>query len=192
MGTSNELMVFNALANSLSREDQSVSGIALSVSPDGTTLVMTDPVRQLGLCSTAQGSNSVVTSAGAWPHMWRGSPDSSTVYITAGNELLVHSAFTGWTTISGSTAPPLSTPATDVAVTVPNAGAFLCRNDDHSARDLPCNNGGHHARQHNDYQCLLPGRRSGPDLRQTGLRLPTMGSTCWEYRLPAASLRICE
>jgi len=47
------------------------------------------------------------------------------VYITAGNQLLVHSTFTGWSSISGSTVPSLSTPVSDVAVTVPYLGAFF-------------------------------------------------------------------
>ena len=118
MGTTNELMVFNALGNSLAKEDPSVSGTVLSVSPDGNTVVITDPVRQLVyLYSTTGGVHSSVGGVGthaAW------APDSSTVYVTAGNQLLVHSAFTGWTTVT-----PLSTPAVDVAVTVPNAGAFF-------------------------------------------------------------------
>jgi hypothetical protein len=111
-------MIFNALGNALSKEDQSVSGTVLSVSPDGNTVVITDPVRQLVyLYSTTAGVQSSVGGVGTHAS-W--SPDSSTVYVTAGNELLVHSTFTGWTTVT-----PLSTPAVDVAVTVPNAGAFF-------------------------------------------------------------------
>jgi hypothetical protein len=53
------------------------------------------------------------------------SPDSTTIYITAGNQLLVHSTFTGWAAISGSTIPSLATPVLDVAITVPDAGAFF-------------------------------------------------------------------
>jgi hypothetical protein len=124
MGSTNELMVFNALTSVLAREDNSVSGKVLSVSPDGNTLVMTDPVRQLVylLNASAGGVQSSVGGVGtraAW------TPDSSTVYITAGDRLLVHSTYTGWTTITGSTVPPLSTIPTDVAVTVPTAGAFF-------------------------------------------------------------------
>ncbi len=124
MGASNELMVFNALTNALSREDTSVSGTVLAISPDGNTLVMTDPIRQLVYLYNAT-SGGVQTSVGGVGTHAAWSPDSSTVYITAGNELLVHSTFTGWTTITGATLPPLTTPATDVAVTVPNAGAFF-------------------------------------------------------------------
>jgi hypothetical protein len=123
MGSTNELMVFNALTSVLAREDNTVSGKVISISPDGNTLVMTDPVRQLVyLLNTSGGIQSSlggVATRAAW------TPDSSTVYITAGNQLLVHSTYTGWTIINGSTPAPLTTPATDVAVTVPTAGAFF-------------------------------------------------------------------
>ena len=50
-------------------------------------------------------------------------PDTQTVYITAGNQLLIYSAFTGWTSTIPAT--PGGTPVTDVAVTVPSIGAYF-------------------------------------------------------------------
>jgi hypothetical protein len=50
-------------------------------------------------------------------------PDSQTVYITAGNQLLVYSANTGWTNIVPATSA--GTPVTDVAITVPAVGAYF-------------------------------------------------------------------
>ncbi len=47
MGSAFELMTFSATTNALSREDPTVTGQVLAVSPDGTTLVITDPTRQL-------------------------------------------------------------------------------------------------------------------------------------------------
>jgi hypothetical protein len=128
MGSSTELMVFNALTNAVSREDLTVPGTVLAISPDGNTVVIADTARQLLYLETATGGISTQyglgTSSTSGLHA-QFTPDSSTVYITAGSQLLVHSTFTGWTSISGSTVPALATPATDVAVTVPSLGAFF-------------------------------------------------------------------
>ena len=123
MGSATELMVFNALTNGITREDSTVSGTVLAVSPDNNTVVITDPIRQLVYLYTSGGG--IQTSYGGVGTHAQFSPDSSTVYITAGNQLLIHSSFTGWSNITASTVPSLSTPALDVAVTVPNAGAFF-------------------------------------------------------------------
>jgi hypothetical protein len=128
MGSSTELMVFNAQTNAVAREDLTVPGTVLAVSPDGNTVVIADTARQLVYLESATGG--IMTQYGLGTSSTVGlhaqyTPDSSTVYITAGNELLVHSTFTGWTSISGSSIPPLTTPATDVAVTVPSLGAFF-------------------------------------------------------------------
>ena len=123
MGSATELMTFNAVTNSLSKEDPTVSGPVLAISPDGNTLVISDPIRQLVYLYGSSGG--ITTSYGGVGTHAEFSPDSSTVYITAGNQILVHSTFTGWSSISGSTVPALTTPATDVAVTVPDLGAFF-------------------------------------------------------------------
>ena len=128
MGSSTELMVLNAASNSIVREDLSVPGTVLTVSPNGNTVVIADTARQLVYLESAGGG--VTTQYGLGTSSTAGlhaqfTPDSSTLYITAANQLLVHSAFTGWTSITGSTIPSLTTPATDVAVTVPSLGAFF-------------------------------------------------------------------
>jgi hypothetical protein len=150
MGSSFALMTFNANTNTLATQDTTVTGNVLAVSPDGTTLVITDPVRQLVyLYSTtttaASGTSSAVsagvvaTYGGVATHA-AFTPDSQTVYITMGtvatpatpttpavitpnNALLVHSSFTGWFLTSAT-----SNTATDVAVTVPSVGAFFAGN----------------------------------------------------------------
>jgi trimeric autotransporter adhesin len=119
MGSATELMVFSTSTSALSKQDTTVPGQVLAVSPDGTTLVITDPVRQLiYLYSTTGGSLSGPSQGGVGTHA-QFSPDSQTVYITTtnANQILVHSTFTGWTTVN--------TPGTDVAVTVPSVGAYL-------------------------------------------------------------------
>jgi hypothetical protein len=140
MGSAFELMTFSAISNSLSSQDQSVTGPVLAVSPDGTTLVITDPIRQfVYLYSTTTSSSGGATGgAGGVQTQFGGvgthavfSPDSQTVYITLGdynsatgvttpnNQLLVHSQFTGWYSTTSSQATP------DVALGVPYVGAFF-------------------------------------------------------------------
>jgi trimeric autotransporter adhesin len=123
MGSATELMVFNASTNSLTKEDTTVPGTVLAVSPDNNTVVINDPTRQLVYLYSSAGA--IQSTYGGVATHAEFSPDSSTVYITAGSQLLVHSMQTGWTSISGSTIPALSTPVTDVAVTVPSQGAFF-------------------------------------------------------------------
>jgi hypothetical protein len=118
MGSSNELMTFNAVTNSLAKEDPTITGKVLAVSPDGTSLVFTDPVRQL-IYLYATSGGAIQTTYGGVATRAQFTPDSQTVYITAGSQLLVHSTFTGWTSI------PLQTPATDVSVVTPSVGAFF-------------------------------------------------------------------
>jgi trimeric autotransporter adhesin len=150
MGSSFALMTFNATTNTLASQDTTVTGNVLAVSPDGTTLVITDPVRQLvylysTTTSAATGSTSastagvVATYGGVATHA-EFTPDSQTAYITMGNvttpatpttpaviapnnTLLIHSAFTGWFVTSAT-----SNTASDVAITVPSVGAFFAGN----------------------------------------------------------------
>jgi len=133
MGSSYELMTFSATSNSLTTQDTTVMGSVLAISPDNSTLVITDPTRQLVYLYATTGS--VTATYGGVGTRAEFSPDSSTVYITMGNynastgvttpnnQLLVHSTLTGWY-VTNSTAST----ATDVAVTVPSVGAFLAGN----------------------------------------------------------------
>jgi hypothetical protein len=128
MGTPTELMVFNATTNSLSREDTTAAGQVLAVSPDGTTLIVSDPRKQLVYLYASAGTITS-TYGGVGTHA-EFTPDNQTVYITMGtpdangnvvpnNQLLVHSNFTGWTLTT------LTAPASDLAITVPSVGVYL-------------------------------------------------------------------
>jgi trimeric autotransporter adhesin len=131
MGSSFELMTFSALSNSVTSQDPSVTGTVLAVSPDGSTLVITDPIRQFVYLYNANGTGGIQTQSGGVGTHAAFSPDSQTVYITLGdynsstgvttpnNQLLVHSAFTGWYQTTSSQ------PTTDVAIGVPTVGAFF-------------------------------------------------------------------
>jgi hypothetical protein len=115
-------MVVNAVNTlSISRTDSSSPGNVLAISPNGDILVLSDPVRQIiSLESSAGGVFS--TYGGVATHA-EFAPDSQTVYITAGNQLLVYSTNSGWTSIVPATSA--GTPVTDVAVTVPAVGAYF-------------------------------------------------------------------
>ena len=119
MGSSNEILIFSAFNNTLTFEDTSISGTVMAVSPDGNTVVVTDPVRKITYLY--QGNTHGITSEyGGVATRAQWNPDSQTVYIaTTDNRLLVYSTFTGWSAI------PLANLATDVAPTVPQAGVYL-------------------------------------------------------------------
>ena len=121
MGTANEIMVVSTSSNVLSRQDTSISGNVLSVSPNNATVVVTDPVRQLVYLYNATGGVSTEYGGVAERAIW--SPDSSTVYIpTTDGRMLVHNFFTGWTAVA------LTEPANDIALTVPQTGVYLAAN----------------------------------------------------------------
>ncbi len=117
LGSSTELMVVSALSNSLIREDLSVPGTVLAVSPDSTTLVIADPNRKT--VSLANSGGGLQTTYGGLGTRAQFSPDSSTVYVAAGDQILIHSTFTGWSAVTPAN------PVTDLAVGVPSVGAFF-------------------------------------------------------------------
>ena len=122
MGSSTALMVVNAVnALSLSRTDIGSPGVVLAVSPDDGEIVISDPVKQITTIESTTGS--VVSTYGGYATHAEFTPDDQTVYITAGNQLLIYSNYTGWTNITPATSG--GTPVTDVAITVPGVGAYF-------------------------------------------------------------------
>jgi trimeric autotransporter adhesin len=131
MGSTYEIMTFSALSNGVTNQDPTVNGLVLAVSPDGTTLVITDPIRQFVYLYNPASGGGVTTQYGGVGTRAAFSPDSQTVYITLGdynastgvttpnNQLLVHSSFTGWYQTNSAQA------ATDIAIAVPTVGAFF-------------------------------------------------------------------
>jgi hypothetical protein len=122
MGSSTALMVVNAVNTlSITRTDPSSPGNVLAISPNGDILVLSDPVRQI--ISLESSAGGVLSTYGGVATHAEFAPDSQTVYITAGNQLLVYSTNSGWTSITPATSA--GTPVTDVAVTVPAVGAYF-------------------------------------------------------------------
>jgi len=117
-GSNSGLMTLTTATNSVSAANQLVSGQVLAVSPDGSTLVVTDPVRQTVSLYTSSGSLNTSYGGVGTRAVW--SPDNQTVYVTLNTGAVIeHGQFTDWQTIS-------PTPVyNDVAVTVPSVGAYF-------------------------------------------------------------------
>lgn len=164
-GSYRELMVYGASGNTLSKEDTNVPGVVLAVSPDSTTVVINDQLRQVIYLYT--NSSGAYTSIGGLATRAQFSPDGKNVYIIGPDSLYVHNANTGWSTYSLSNQPTFSCtldnnrPTTvttnnnttsysydpaydpfcgpDLTVTVPSVGTFLSGSAT-SARSFCANN----------------------------------------------------
>ena len=128
MGSSAGLMTLSTANGSVSSTNVTIQGTVLSVSPDGGTVVVTDPSRHT--ISLVTSGSVTATYVGIGTHaQW--TPDSQTVYITTatdptdpngGKYVLSHSTFTNWT--STPVGPPDAL-YNDVAVMVPTIGAYF-------------------------------------------------------------------
>jgi hypothetical protein len=127
-GSARELMMYSTVGNTLTKQDPTVPGVVLAVSPNDQTLLINDQVRQLFYLYSVSGGYTTtfggMGSAAAW------TPDSKTLYITdsaslgAGHSdtLYVYSANQDWTTydLSKTTGGSQS-----LAITIPSVGAYL-------------------------------------------------------------------
>jgi hypothetical protein len=119
LGSAGGLIAVNLSTNGVGIPVQTIQGIVLSVSPDGNTLIVTDPVRQT-VSLVAAASSAVTTSYNGVGTSASWSPDDQTVYITTtSGQILSHNVFTDWQTSSPDEV------YTDVAVTVPSIGAYF-------------------------------------------------------------------
>jgi hypothetical protein len=140
-GNYRELMVYSASTNALTKEDTTVPGVVLAVSPDSTTVVIADQVRQVIYLYAVSGGTH--TSIGGLATRAAFSPDGTTLYVTGPNSLYVHNSNSGWSVYpnlptqtgagcslnnnnyTNATAPFTPFCAPDVAVTIPSEGIFL-------------------------------------------------------------------
>jgi hypothetical protein len=113
-GSSNELMIYNTGPASLSKQDPSVPGVVLAVSPNNTQLLINDQQRKLLYLYTV--INGATTAIGGMGNAAAWTPDSKTLYVTDNaalnstpsspeqgitghtDTLYVYNADTGWTT----------------------------------------------------------------------------------------------
>lgn len=147
-GSYRELMIYTANTNTLTKEDTTVPGVVLAVSPTNNQVVIADQLRKViylytpsvttpatttgGQPSTTAAS--VISNAGLGNHAVF-SPDGKNVYIIGPDTLYVHNAVSGWSTYP-LTAPnptasctydnnnlnPFCSP--DITVTVPSVAVF--------------------------------------------------------------------
>ncbi len=152
LGSSTELMVLSTATGAITTQNTSDSGYVLGVAPNNGTAVIADPVRKqiyLYTATSTTGTGSSATTTGGTIATTYGftptfdannylqaraswSPDSQTVYIATGSQILVFSQQTGWTNI-----PLTGTTAVDVATTVPAVGAYFAGPTTQRPRLLP-------------------------------------------------------
>ncbi len=128
LGSTHELMVYSTTTNSLIKEDPTVQGTVLAVSPNNEQLLMSDPIRKLFYLYTVNGGRSQTFEGVGNSAYW--TPDAKTLYVvgtsystnsTGTPTLFVYNVNTGWTTYALNQ----TTPSQSLAITVPSVGAFL-------------------------------------------------------------------
>jgi trimeric autotransporter adhesin len=133
-GSLHELMVYSTLNNTLSRQDTTVPGVVLAVSPNGNSLLINDQVR--GLFYLYGTSGSVISTFGGLGASAAWTQDSNTLYIVDSSSLgaghtdtlYVHDANSGWSTYPLAASPAAwftNQTARRLAITVPGLGAYL-------------------------------------------------------------------
>ena len=117
LGSPSGIMAVSATNGAVTNQNVTIRGVVIGVSPDNSTIVVSDPARnQVFLYNSSLTLVSVYGGTGTHATF---SPDSQTIYIAAGNQILVYSNFSGWKAITPSN------PVADVAVTVPAVGAYF-------------------------------------------------------------------
>ena len=121
LGSSTGLMTYSTSSNSVTSVNSAVQGSALAVSPTGTQLIVTDPVRQLIYIYTPS-STSILTSFGGIASRAAWTQDGTTAYIvTTDGRLLVYNTNTSWHSYDLTRLGSLN----DVITAVPVVGAFV-------------------------------------------------------------------
>ncbi len=127
-GSERELMIYNPLTNTLTKQDPNAPGVVLAVSPDNQEILINDQVRQVfyiyGGTSGVEASFGGMGNAAAW------TPDAKTLYITDSaslgpghsDTLYVYNVNTGFTSydLTKTTGGSQS-----LAITIPSVGAYL-------------------------------------------------------------------
>ncbi|HEV2134754.1 MAG TPA: hypothetical protein VGR47_10895 [Terracidiphilus sp.] len=132
-GSLRELMIYNTLTGSLTKQDTSVPGVVLAISPNNAQVLVNDQIRQLFYLYSVTGGSS--TSFGGMGVAAQWTPDSQTLYIVDSasannpaqgitghtNALYIYNIYTGWSTYSLNATGG----STNVAITVPSVGAYM-------------------------------------------------------------------
>ena len=102
-GSYRELMTVSTATNALSKQDTTVPGVVLAVSPNGEEIVINDQLRQVIYIyngTTVTSSISGVATRATF------SPDSKNAYIVGPNAFWVYNVATGWSTYTVASTPP--------------------------------------------------------------------------------------
>ncbi len=129
-GSQRELMIYSTNSNSITKQDTTVPGVVLAVSPNGSQALINDQIRGLFYLYNATGGTSLTFGGTGAAAAW--TPDSSTLYVVDSaalggnhtNTLYVYNGNSGWSsydlTASGG--------SQNLAVTLPGVGAYLAGN----------------------------------------------------------------
>ncbi len=131
-GSQRELMVYSTVNDTLTKQDSSVPGVVLAVSPNNANVLVNDQIRHLFYIYNATAGNFANFGGMGVAAQW--TPDSQTLYIvdsSSANDsakgitghtdtLYVYNNYTGWTEHSLSAGG-----STSLAITVPSVGAYL-------------------------------------------------------------------
>jgi hypothetical protein len=125
LGSPQGLMTIATGSNVATAPNQNYPGLVLAVSPDGGSVVITDPTRQTISILGSGGTSQRTAYNGIGTHATF-SPDSQILYVTtqtptgAAGPLLTYSTFTDW-----QVAATPNELYTDAVVTVPSIGAYF-------------------------------------------------------------------
>jgi hypothetical protein len=133
-GSSHELMYYSLASNTLSKQDATVPGVVLAVSPNNTQLLINDQVRQVFYLYNVSGVFPTTFGGMGTAAQW--TPDGKTLYISdsaaagAGHSdtLYVYNINTGFTSYPLSASGGANPGAQNLAITIPSVGAYLSGN----------------------------------------------------------------
>ena len=137
MGSTTALMIYNANSDSLVKQDYSVPGVVLAISPDNSMLLINDQIRNVFYIYRPNGGTS--QSYGGLGVAATFTPDSRTLYVvdeaSAGpghtDTLYSYTFAYGWNSEPLTSTVEQQYTGTDnkIAVTVPGVGAYLALPD---------------------------------------------------------------
>ena len=152
-GSPRELMIYSTNSNGLTKQDTTVPGVVLAVSPNGNQLLVNDQIRGLFYLYNTSGGTSLTEGGLGVAAAW--TPDSNTLYIvdsTAANNpaqgiaghtntLYVYNINSGWSSYDLTS----SGGAENLVITVPGLGAYLAGNSTVAHAWCPTGNVGSNA-----------------------------------------------
>jgi trimeric autotransporter adhesin len=134
-GSQHELMYYSAVSNTITKQDTTVPGVVLAVSPTNSQLLINDQIRQVFYLYNISGGTSQTFGGMGTSATW--TPDGMTLYVTDtaasgpghSNTVYVYNVNTGWTSCTaGMSCAANYAGAANETVTVPGVGAYFSGN----------------------------------------------------------------